>query len=140
MASQTSSDPHFGGSSRRGLAHGMLSRSGMHMVTFTTKRAHLGGVAFGKRIVKKIDGMTPPRFDLLYVIRKAYGTCVTKVFGYFARQDKLTARLGLHPSTVSKMISRLVHMGWLDKERRPVEDGRTNIIRLTKRGLRRINR
>jgi len=31
-------------------------------------------------------------------------------------------------------------MGWLQKERRPVEDARTNIIQLTRRGLKAIKR
>src|SRR5262245_57183502 len=104
------------------MAHGMLPRSGMHMVTFTTKRAHLGGVAFGKRVVKKVHGMTPARYDLMYLIRTTNGRCVTHGCAYFVRQDKLTAQLGLHPSTVSKMIRRLIELGWLEKERRPVED------------------
>src|SRR5215475_11440027 len=110
----------------------------MHAVTFSIKRAHLGGVAFGKRVVKKVHGMTPARYDLLYVIRTANGRCVTHGTAYFLRQDTIRARLGLHPSTVSKMIKRLIEMGWLQKERRPVEDARTNIIQLTRRGLKDI--
>jgi DNA-binding MarR family transcriptional regulator len=112
----------------------------MHQVTFTTKRAHLQGVAFGKRVVKKVHGMTPARYDLMYVIRTAYGRCVTAGVAYFLRQDTLRKRLGLHPSTVSKMISRLIEIGWLQKERRPIEDARTNIIQLTKKGLKAIKR
>jgi DNA-binding MarR family transcriptional regulator len=112
----------------------------MHAVTFATKRAHLGGVAFGKKVVKKVHGMTPARFDLMYVIRTAYGRCVTAGRAYFLRQDTLRKRLGLHPSTVSKMIKRLIEIGWLEKERRPVEDARTNIIQLTRKGLKAIKR
>jgi len=108
----------------------------MHIVTFTTKRAHLCGVAFGRRIVKDVHGMTPARFDLLYLIRTTYG----RYRWYWLEQNKLTAALGLHPSTVSKMIKRLVEMGWLEKDPRCQGDARTNLILLTKRGLKRINR
>ena len=47
----------------RGTRH--ASRAAMHIVSFYLKRAHLQTVRFGQRVVDKIEGMTPARFDLL---------------------------------------------------------------------------
>ena len=44
----------------------------MHPITFGLKRAHLQAVAFGRKAVKKVKGMTPARFDLLYALRRQY--------------------------------------------------------------------
>ena len=87
----------------------------MHSLTFHAKRFHLGAVAFGKKVVAKVKGMTPARFDLMYAIRITNSGCplTNRLCGYFLRQDRLRKILGLSPSTVSKLIKRLVQMGWI---------------------------
>jgi DNA-binding MarR family transcriptional regulator len=114
----------------------------MHAVTFQIKRAHLRGVIFGRKAVeKKLPDMTPARFDLLYAIRKdSADALVTRLCGYASRQDLIWKALGLHPSTVSKMIKRLVQLGWLRVERRAPEDERTNVVYMTKDGVRVLQR
>src|SRR5262249_41734336 len=62
-----------------------------------------------------------------------------QIGGFAMRQDGLRRTLGLHPSTVSKMITRLVQLGWLRKTR-SLEDRRTFDVRLTDVGLRRLRR
>src|SRR5690606_33897973 len=52
-------------------------------------------------------------------------------------QADIRQRLGLHPSTVSKMIKRLVEMGWLAREK-DSWDRRRNVIVLTALGMRKI--
>jgi hypothetical protein len=37
----------------------------MHSITFMLKRAHWRNIDFAKKLVKKVHGMTPARFELL---------------------------------------------------------------------------
>src|SRR5262245_21710400 len=112
---------------------------GMHCVTFMLKRAHLQNVTFGRRVLKKVRGMTPARFDLLYLLRRValsegpsfHPLAATRL------QSGLRKDLGLHRSTVSKMLKRLEEMGWIRRERNTI-DRRTFSVRLTELGLRRI--
>src|SRR4051812_46109072 len=100
----------------------------MHTITFACKRAHLQAVAFGVKAVRRIKDMTPAGFDLLYAIRMTAG--------YHARWDapeisqaELVRTLGLHRSTVSKMIKRLKRLGWVTNGDVDPEDRRTRLVR-----------
>ena len=108
----------------------------MHPLTFQLKRAHLQSVAFGLSAVKGVEGMTPARFDLMFVIR-------TGPFGWpllpWCTQMQIRDGLGVSGATVSKMIKRLREMGWLESERNP-DDGRQQLVSLTEKGLEAINR
>jgi DNA-binding MarR family transcriptional regulator len=103
----------------------------MHRIIFGLKAAHLGAVGFAKGFLGIVPHMTPARYDLLYVIRMS-----GNIFGrsHALDQSELRRMLGLHASTVSKMIKRLVEIGWLAKNlgRRP---RRTNSIHLTEAGF-----
>jgi DNA-binding MarR family transcriptional regulator len=85
--------------------------------------------------------MTPARFDLLYLLRRAHlgdpehSTPLTASL----RQCDLWRMLGLHRSTVAELVDRLLEMGWIWRQRWPF-DRRTWQIFLTKLGLRRIFR
>jgi DNA-binding MarR family transcriptional regulator len=110
----------------------------MHAISFAAKRVHLRTVAFGQALVRNVPGMTAARFDLLYLL---YGSRRTE-FGprhplQVARRISGLARdLGLHRTTISKMVKRLVEMGWL-KRRREVEwDVRNAVVSFTELGLR----
>lgn len=113
----------------------------MHAITFELKRAHLRGVAFGSSVIKKrVKGMTPARFDLMYAIRVAFLMPGGRRWPIATTELQATIRrrLGLHPSTVSKMIKRLVEMGWLEKQGKFCLDRRVNVIALTELGMRKI--
>lgn len=111
----------------------------MHQMTFQLKRGHLRAVAAGKEIFAKIEGMTPARFDILCLLRQN-----AIRFGggdnlHFLRQQTIERALDLHPSTISKMIKRLVQMEWVTCTRDTNNgDRRHNIVELTALGLRRI--
>lgn len=112
-------------------------RERMHSIMFALKRAHLTTVAAGQEAVAKVDGMTPARFDLLCLLRQASlmlpkGSEILR--GMF--QESLCFRLGLHPSTISKMLKRLEEMGWITRER-DFDDRRKKVVFFTALGLRR---
>jgi DNA-binding MarR family transcriptional regulator len=110
----------------------------MHPVSFRLKRAHLCAVAFGRKAVERVGGMTPARFDVLYAIRQS-ALCVGPLFPplmWGRTQKELTRLLGLSRATVSKMLKRLEEMGWI--RRQPAaDDRRVKYVTLTKEGLRR---
>jgi DNA-binding MarR family transcriptional regulator len=114
-------------------------RRRMHSVTFQIKRAHLKAVAFGKGIIEdRVKDMTPARFDLMYAIR-AHQVDHRRGWpiGRSLEQARICRKLGLHSSTVSKLIKRLVQLGWLENCGKG-GDRRTNVIALTEKGLRSI--
>ena len=96
-------------------------RPGMNSTMFSVKRTFLRTVHFGRKLLEPF-GLTPARFDLLYVVwKRPYG-----------RQSELRRILGLHPSTVSKMLTKLddefVYRGWENENKREV------LVRLTPQG------
>jgi len=113
----------------------------MHPLTFILKQAHLKNVSFGKKVLSELPGMTPARFDLLWLLRRAVAAAGPgwKRTDGARLQSTLWKDLGLHRSTVSKMLNRLEEMGWIRRER-AVDDGRTFTIGLTKKGLEMIGR
>jgi len=87
--------------------------------------------------------MTPARFDLLFVVfdgmrtpnprrRSGHTKRVLAAFEYRCSQRWIREQLGLHLSTVSKMITRLVDLGLLDES----FSGRVRMVCFTERGLR----
>ena len=111
---------------------------GMHALSFRFKRAHWAAVKIGKLVVSGIAGMTPARFDLMYLVRRVRledpllhpDACVK-------RQDELSKELGVHRTTVSKMLARLLEMGWVMRSRSAI-DRRRWLIGLTELGLRMV--
>jgi DNA-binding MarR family transcriptional regulator len=103
------------------------------------KQAHLRNVAFQRLGVKKVKGMTPARFNLLYLLRRAMLRAGPETGPSAAARSQtgLCRDLGLHRSTVSKMLTRLEEMGWVHRERDAVDRRRFN-IELTEKGLRKI--
>jgi DNA-binding MarR family transcriptional regulator len=105
----------------------------MHAVTFEFKRAHWKSVAFGKEVVKDIDGMTPARFDFLHAIRMSATNIHPSVRSRWARQKRVRELLGLHPMTISRMAIRLEELGWIERVTDD-DDERYRILQLTDAG------
>jgi DNA-binding MarR family transcriptional regulator len=111
----------------------------MHAISFALKRGHLQAVAFGRTAIAHVEGMTPARFDLLYLLRRVeilYKPDCHPLDGARS-QPELRHDLGLHRSTVSKMLKRLEQMGWV-RRTRCLLDRRVNNVALTELGLRAI--
>src|SRR5689334_4886448 len=91
-----------------------LRRQSMHALSFGFKRAHWSAVRVGKQVLEDVEGMTPARFDLLYLVRRVRldDPLITDA-GAWVTQDALWKGLGVHPSTVCKMLARLLEMGWV---------------------------
>jgi DNA-binding MarR family transcriptional regulator len=97
----------------------------MHATLFRLKRAHLSSLRIARQILRKHPPLTPARLDLLVIVHLSPHR--------FVDQGALTHQLGLHPSTVSKMLKRLDELGLT--ERHPVEhDCRKREVYLTTRG------
>ena len=111
----------------------------MHAISFGLKRAHLSAVGFGKHMLAKVERMTPARFDLMYVLRRRAlieGNSRDPL-APSRSQSGLWKRLGLHRTTVSRMVRQLVEMGWVYRVRSDF-DRRTFDVGLTPLGLRTI--
>ncbi len=108
---------------------------GMHDVAFRFKRAHLTAVAWHKELIKKwcredlrvcVEDirLTPARFDVMVIVRAAGGSCL---------QSELWQRLGLHASTICKMLKRMELAGLV--VRSEGLDRRERYVDLTRKGL-----
>jgi DNA-binding MarR family transcriptional regulator len=97
----------------------------MHRTYFVIKRAHLTFMRYGRAILRIHEPLTPARLDLLSAVDQESGGHIP--------QGSLTRNLGLHHSTVSKMLTRLAE---LDLVRRTVNerDQRVRLVSLTARG------
>ena len=94
----------------------------MDAVFFSMKRAHLGGQRLGRFLCEPF-GLTPARFDMLHTILDCEAP---------PSQARLTRLLGVVRSAVCEMVKALVKLGLLERFR--AADGRTFIVKLTKRG------
>jgi DNA-binding MarR family transcriptional regulator len=110
----------------------------MHALTFGFKRAHWSAVRVGKQELVDVEDMTPARFDLLYLLRRVRldDPRITEN-GDGLTQDWLWKRLGVHSSTVCKMVARLLQMGWVSRVRYHL-DRRRWLVRLTDLGLKKV--
>lgn len=115
----------------------------MHLFPYEMKRAHWRmtwwGIHLFRRRAKKwkrpeLKEMTPARFDIFYAMKKrpvwwrgSPGEIFQMSFGV------LVQKLGLHPSTVSKCLARLVALGFLTRHRAK-HDARIAIFRVTALG------
>src|SRR6266567_4827289 len=82
----------------RGVAEGGMGcawGARMNSTLFSIKRGFLRTVHFGRKVLEPF-GLTPARFDILYLLRDGW-----------RRQSQIWRRLGLHPSTVCRVMVRL---------------------------------
>jgi DNA-binding MarR family transcriptional regulator len=94
----------------------------MDSTMFSVKRAFLRTVSFGRQALEPF-GLTPARFDLMFLLRD----------NPYRPQGDLWKILGLHPSTVSKMLKRLDQLNLVWRNGDP-EDERRTLCRLSPDG------
>lgn len=97
----------------------------MHPISFAFKRGHIRAVVLHKELLHDLD-ITPARFDALFYLRLKGGS---------AYQNEIWYELGLHPSTISRMITSMVARGLVVKEPVNYGDGRRRIVTLTRKGF-----
>jgi DNA-binding MarR family transcriptional regulator len=103
----------------------------MHSLSFQLKRAHHRVVAFGKSVLRRF-GLTPARFDLLYVVYARWESR-KRIYDAPAQTD-LCRALGVTAATVSRMVRRLEKLGVVVRFRSHI-DRRTKQVALTDEGL-----
>lgn len=97
----------------------------MHPVSFAFKRGHIRAVVRHREMLAPLD-ITPARFDVLFVLRVKGGTCF---------QSEIWQDLGLHPTTISRMVDAMVTRGLVTKIRPYYADNRERIVTLTRKGF-----
>jgi DNA-binding MarR family transcriptional regulator len=97
----------------------------MHIMFFGLKRAFHGSLRVTRRALATL-GLTPARFDMLYIVSKE---------GSSLLQRDLQRALGVASATVSRMLASLEELGLVEREVFD-EDHRCQIVALTKAGRR----
>ena len=97
----------------------------MNVIFFGLKRAYHGTLRVTREALAKL-GLTPARFDLLYIVAKEGGTLL---------QRELQRALGVVAATVSRMLTSLEELGLVEREV-VEEDHRCRHVVLTKSGRR----
>jgi len=100
----------------------------MHATTFALKRAHLRSVTLLRTMLDPFR-VTPARMDLLYLVMTTYP--------FRMRQREIHRRLGVSPSTISRMLQRLRALGLVHHDVRS-DDRRTKEVRVTLAGIARL--
>lgn len=122
----------------------------MHPISFQFKRAHLSAVAMGRKLFRgtkdpldpAFDGvhdMTPARFDILHVISSRYQRVRDCPRPDCMEMAQVRKELGLHPSTMTVAVRRLIELGLVTAEKAE-HDKRKTMLTLTPEGRRRIRR
>ncbi len=75
------------------------------------KRAYQGSLRFQRKELDRY-GLTPARFDLMYVLKQANDE------GWGLRQSELRRELGVAPPTVSRMLASLERLGFVRRSPR----------------------
>jgi DNA-binding MarR family transcriptional regulator len=97
----------------------------MHTIYFGLKRAFHGTLRVTRRALAKM-GLTPARFDMLYIVAQE---------GSSLMQRELQRALGVSAATVSRMLTSLEELGFVEREIME-EDHRCRNVTLTKAGRR----
>ena len=97
----------------------------MHVVFFGLKRAFHGTLRVTRRSLATL-GLTPARFDMLYIVAKE---------GSSFPQRELQRALGVTAATVSKMLTSLEELGLVEREVMEADHRCQNVV-LTKEGRR----
>ncbi len=111
----------------------MLKTALMNAVAFGAKRAFHGFLRVTRKPLAAV-GLTPARFDMLYVLFSRAGADRRRSI----TQRELRAALGVCASVVSRMVRALERVGLLSRRRSPY-DGRQVDLSLTPRGWERIH-
>lgn len=99
----------------------------MHPVSFAFKRGHIRAVVTHRDLLRRF-GITPARFDALYILRWKGGVCY---------QSEIWQELDLHPSTISRMLKSMEQRGLVVRERvyGTLIDAREVTVTLTRKGF-----
>ncbi|MEO7113903.1 MAG: helix-turn-helix domain-containing protein [Polyangiaceae bacterium] len=100
----------------------------MHHLPFTFKRAHHATLKLLRPLAAR-NGLTPARFDLLYVLYMRGGAAEPYQF-------RIAEVLGLCRSTICKMVSAMEKAGLVQRKREIIFDKRRRRVRLTRYGSR----
>ncbi len=100
----------------------------MHAIFFNLKRAFHSSLRFPQKVTRRY-GLTPARFDIMYLIDQAYG---------YVSQRSLRETLGVSRTTVSRMLRSLEEIGMI--RRRCAGDRRTREVYLSDVGRSRFRR
>jgi DNA-binding MarR family transcriptional regulator len=79
--------------------------------------------------------VTPARFDILYAIYSTEDKYATSFWRFSASQADVVRRLGLHPTTVSKTVKRLIALKILRHRKSRLDDRRYRMLTFTPYGL-----
>jgi DNA-binding MarR family transcriptional regulator len=99
----------------------------MHELFFGLKRAFHGTLRMTRTALASL-GLTPARFDMLYIVAKE---------GSMMLQRDLQRALGVAAATVSRMLKSLEQLGFVERTVME-EDHRRRVVVLTKAGRRRV--
>src|SRR5579859_5349878 len=97
----------------------------MHAILFSLKRAYHGTLSVTRPALARL-GLTPARFDLLYIV--ATWPLNSK------RQSDLRRELGVTAPTVCRMLKSLEELGLVTRAREG-RDTRQRFVALTRKGL-----
>jgi len=99
----------------------------MHSLFFEVKRAHRATLKLMNPLFARVaPGLTQARYDVLHTLDRLR-------VRYRHRQSDVWRALGLHPSTVCRLVRALVERGFVAT--RKALDRRQVDVRLTERGL-----
>jgi DNA-binding MarR family transcriptional regulator len=99
----------------------------MHELFFGLKRAFHGTLRMTRTALASL-GLTPARFDMLYIVLQEGSTML---------QRDLQRALGVVAATVSRMLKSLEKLGFVERTVME-EDHRRRVVVLTKAGRRRV--
>ena len=106
----------------------MLVGVGMHSALFGLKRGYYGALRWARRVLAGF-GLTPARFDLMFVVAE----------NGWHLQSELRRILGVAGATVSRMLKSLEELGLVERER-AVHDEREKVVFLSEKGREAVER
>src|SRR5215470_16874196 len=105
---------------------GCAPQEGVNSTLFSIKRGFLRTVNFARKLLAPF-GLTPARFDIMYLLRDG-----------FRRQSQIWRRLGLHPSTVCRVMIQLDLLGLVHRNV-DNDNFREVIVKLSRDGRNALN-
>jgi DNA-binding MarR family transcriptional regulator len=102
----------------------------MHSILFSVKRADQSSRALQRRLLDPY-GITPARYDMLFVILKNRNKKLTR----WMFQSRLRKELGYTAPTTSRMAKSLERLGLITRKRTWTNDKRQVLIELTQSAL-----
>ena len=105
----------------------------MHQIFFLFKRSYWG-IQNKLRVPLKDFDITPARVDMLYAIKESNGDWLAQ-----REQRRLTRKLGVTRSVVSRMLRAMVRLGWISRTKAEY-DRRMWLVSITEKGKELLDR